>query len=294
MAEVWDAAVDITTDVGDWLGDIGTEVVGWIDSAGEVIDPAEMAWNDELWDYDFDDDYLWYSTTEGIGEAYDSAGGVSELDFTLSDELWDDDFDYGEALTEASGYDNEGIWVGEGVEPGASIADIEDAAGIDVNVSELEDYDPDDDVDYSVGDGVEPGTTPTPPTFLSKAAAKAKQLAADKAKQFAEAQARKLLGGTPVSSIPSGLPTGNQSVGLDPNILLAVIAAGRPQQQPVEAPKVADIPDPYFDVYSGNIDKRIPFPDPRDPRVPVRTAAQGGIIKDKTAEILRILGNKDG
>ena len=131
-----------------------------------------------------------------------------------------------------------------------------------------------------VGEGPEPDVGSD---LFDKAKAQAKKVAANKAKQVAN----KLLGGAPVSPIPAGLPT----AGVDPNLLAALVAGQTQLPAPTPA-AVAEIPFGPVDPYSGNILE--PEQYRRNLRTPVRSAAQGGIIENKTAEILRILGNKYG
>jgi hypothetical protein len=229
--DVIDAIGDFGSEAIDTVVGYGGDIVDWVSEGFDYFDPAETDWDSDIWDMD-----------DNIGEISDGYYAVEEpvstFDFTNDWADIEDAFE-GEAMTDASGYDNDANWVGEGPEPDAG--------------SDLFD--------------------------------KAKKLATDKAKKLAEAQAKKLLGGAPVSPIPAGLPT----AGVDPN-LLAALVAGQTQLPAPTPVAVAEIPFGPVDPYSGNILE----PDRRDLRAPVRSAAQGGIIENKTAEILRILGNKYG
>jgi hypothetical protein len=229
--DVFDAIGDFGSEAIDTVVGYGGDIVDWVSEGFDYFDPAETDWDSDIWDMD-----------DNIGEISDGYYAVEEpvstFDFTNDWADIEDAFE-GEAMTDASGYDNDANWVGEGPEPDAG--------------SDLFD--------------------------------KAKKLATDKAKKLAEAQAKKLLGGAPVSPIPAGLPT----AGVDPNLLAALVAGQTQLPAPTPA-AVAEIPFGPVDPYSGNILE----PDRRDLRAPVRSAAQGGIIENKTAEILRILGNKYG
>jgi hypothetical protein len=229
--DVFDAIGDFGSEAIDTVVGYGGDIVDWVSEGFDYFDPAETDWDSDIWDMD-----------DNIGEISDGYYAVEEpvptFDFTNDWADIEDAFE-GEAMTDASGYDNDANWVGEGPEPDAG--------------SDLFD--------------------------------KATKLATDKAKKLAEAQAKKLLGGAPVSPIPAGLPT----AGVDPNLLAALVAGQTQLPAPTPA-AVAEIPFGPVDPYSGNILE----PDRRDLRAPVRSAAQGGIIENKTAEILRILGNKYG
>ena len=229
--DVFDAIGDFGSEAIDTVVGYGGDIVDWVSEAIDYVDPAETDWDSDFWDMD-----------DNIGEISDGYYAVEEpvstFDFTNDWADIEDAFE-GEAMTDASGYDNDANWVGEGPEP-------------------------------DVGSDL-----------FDKAKAQAKKVAANKAKQVAN----KLLGGAPVSPIPAGLPT----AGVDPNLLAALVAGQTQLPAPTPA-AVAEIPFGPVDPYSGNILE----PDRRDLRAPVRSAAQGGIIENKTAEILRILGNKYG
>ena len=231
--DVFDAIGDFGSEAIDTVVGYGGDIVDWVSEAIDYVDPAETDWDSDFWDMD-----------DNIGEISDGYYAVEEpvstFDFTNDWADIEDAFE-GEAMTDASGYDNDANWVGEGPEP---------------------------DVGSDLFD-------------------KAKAQATDKAKKLAEAQAKKLLGGAPVSPIPAGLPT----AGVDPNLLAALVAGQTQLPAPTPA-AVAEIPFGPVDPYSGNILE--PEQYRRNLRTPVRSAAQGGIIENKTAEILRILGNKYG
>ena len=231
MGDVIDTIVDFGSEAIDTVVGYGGDIVDWVSEGFDYFDPAETDWDSDIWDMD-----------DNIGEISDGYYAVEEpvstFDFTNDWADIEDAFE-GEAMTDASGYDNDANWVGDGPEPGV---------GFDL---------------------------------FDKAKAQAKKVAANKAKQVAN----KLLGGAPVSPIPAGLPT----AGVDPNLLAALVAGQTQLPAPTPA-AVAEIPFGPVDPYSGNILE----PDRRDLRAPVRSAAQGGIIENKTAEILRILGNKYG
>ena len=238
ISDIIDTVVDFGSEVVDTVVGYGGDIVDWVSEGFDYFDPAETDWDSNIWDMD-----------DNIGEIYDGYYAVEEpvstFDFTNDWASYgggdlEDAFE-GEAMTDASGYDNDANWVGEGPEPDAG----------------------------------------------SDLFGEAKKLATDKAKKLAAAQAKKLLGGAPVSPIPAGLPT----AGIDPNLLAALVAGQTQLPAPTPA-AVAEIPFGPVDPYSGNILE--PEQYRRNLRTPVRSAAQGGIIENKTAEILRILGNKYG
>tara|TARA_R110000868_G_scaffold26271_3_gene101446 strand:- start:288 stop:1124 length:837 start_codon:yes stop_codon:yes gene_type:complete len=271
--DVIDAIGDFGSEAIDTVVGYGGDIVDWVSEGFDYFDPAETDWDSDIWDMD-----------DNIGEISDGYYAVEEpvstFDFTNDWADIEDAFE-GEAMTDASGYDNDANWVGHGPEPGVGFDFSGDAGG--ALEDELEGEAMTDASGYDndanwVGEGPEPDAG-------SDLFDKAKKLATDKAKKLAEAQAKKLLGGAPVSPIPAGLPT----AGVDPNLLAALVAGQTQLPAPTPA-AVAEIPFGPVDPYSGNILE----PDRRDLRAPVRSAAQGGIIENKTAEILRILGNKYG
>jgi hypothetical protein len=283
ISDIIDTVVDFGSGVVDTVVGYGGDIVDWVSEGFDYFDPAETDWDSNIWDMD-----------DNIGEIYDGYYAVEEpvstFDFTNDWASYgggdlEDAFE-GEAMTDASGYDNDANWVGDGPEPDVGFDLSGDAGG--ALEDELEGEAMTDASGYDndanwVGEGPEPDAG-------SDLFGEAKKLATDKAKKLAAAQAKKLLGGAPVSPIPAGLPT----AGIDPNLLAALVAGQTQLPAPTPA-AVAEIPFGPVDPYSGNILEPEQYRrNLRDLRAPVRSAAQGGIIENKTAEILRILGNKYG